>query len=188
MILINEYLDFSQFGRGEFTLASVVIFICYMSVLVVSILDTRTAISRDKRFAREQARKAIEEGKEKGSLDEVTKKFAPRLNSWGIRRTISKLSTYYAFMLAVGFLDMLFLVTDLWQIFHFPEVPWVSVASATAFIGNECLSLWENSPKNDTQNVEKSLRRFRQTATEFSRNEDLKVIRRLLEERGGSGI
>ena len=62
MYKILEVFDFSVFGKGEITLASVVVLICYVGVLFASILDTNSAIRRDKRFALDQARKAIEEG------------------------------------------------------------------------------------------------------------------------------
>ena len=76
-MIITEYFDFSVFGKGEITLASVVVLICYVGVLFASILDTNSAIRRDKRFARDQARKAIEEGTAHGTLDEVAKRFSP---------------------------------------------------------------------------------------------------------------
>lgn len=188
MYKILEVFDFSVFGKGEITLASVVVLICYVGVLFASILDTNSAIRRDKRFARDQARKAIEEGTAHGTLEEVAKRFSPRLNSWGIRTLLGKLLWYYVFLVVAGFADMLFLITDVWQLFHLPEVPWVSVVLALVFIATEGLSIWENSPKNDTQNVVKSLRRLRSAYSTLLDDEEMKKLRKELNDRGGSGF
>ena len=182
---IQGYLDFSQFNRGEFTLGAVVILLCYASILIVCAIDVRSAIRRDKRFAHELAIKAIEEGRETGELEDVVKKLSPKLNSWGIKRTIAKLGTYYNVLFAVGFLDILLLVTDVWGLVRVAEVPYASMVISLIFLGNEALSIWENSPKRDKDNVVKSLRRFRQTAKDLSAEisgEDVKELRQLLSE------
>lgn len=182
---IQSYLDFSSFSRGEFTLGAVVILLCYASILVVCAIDVRSAIRRDKRFAHELAVKAIEEGRETGELEDVVKKLSPKLNSWGIKRTIAKLGTYYNVLFAVGFLDILLLVTDVWGLVRVAEVPYASMVISLIFLGNEALSIWENSPKRDKDNVVKSLRRFRQTAKDLSAEisgEDVKELRQLLSE------
>ena len=182
---IHGYLDFSQFNKGEFTLGAVVILLCFVSILIVCAIDVRSAIRRDKRFAHELAVKAIEEGRESGTVDEVAKKLSPKLNSWGIKRTIAKLGTYYNVLFAVGFLDALLLVTDVWRLFRVSEVPYASMLITVIFIFNEALSIWENSPKRDQDNVVKSLRRFRQTAKDLSAEisgDDVKELRQLLSE------
>ena len=59
------------------------------------------------------------------------------------------------------------------------------MAISVVFIGNEALSIWENSPKRDKDNVVKSLRRFRQTAKDLSAEisgEDIKELRQLISE------
>ena len=181
----TSYLDFSSFSPGEFTLGAVVILLCYASILVVCAIDVRSAIRRDKRFAYELAVKAIEEGRETGELEDVVKKLSPKLNSWGIKRTIAKLGTYYNVLFAVGFLDILLMVTDVWGLVHVAEVPYASMVISLIFLGNEALSIWENSPKRDKDNVVKSLRRFRQTAKDLSAEisgEDVKELRQLLSE------
>lgn len=182
---IQGYLDFSVFNKGEFTLGAFVILLCFVSILIVCAVDVRSAIRRDKRFARELAVRAIEEGRETGSVDEVSKKLSPRLNSWGIKRTIAKLGTYYNVLFAVGFLDSLLMVTDVWGLFRVAEVPYASMLVSVIFIGNEALSIWENSPKRDKENVVKSLRRFRDTAKDLSQElsgEDVREIRQLLQQ------
>lgn len=182
---VQNYLDFSSFSRGEFTLGAVVIVLCYVSVFIVCMVDVRSAIRRDKRFAVELAMKAIKEGKESGSLDDVVKKLSPKLNSWGIRRTFAKLKEYYMLLFSVGFPDVLLLVTDVWGLMHIAEVPYLSMALSIAFIGNELFSIWENSPKRDKENVVKSLRQFRQMAKDLSQeisSDDIKELRQLLSE------
>lgn len=182
---IQGYFDFSLFNKGEFTLGAVVILLCYASILIVCAIDVRSAIRRDKRFAHELAVKAIEEGRETGELEDVVKKLSPKLNSWGIKRTIAKLGTYYNVLFAVGFLDILLLVTDVWGLVRVAEVPYASMVISLIFLGNEALSIWENSPKRDKDNVVKSLRRFRQTAKDLSAEisgEDVKELRQLLSE------
>ena len=181
----TSYLDFSSFSRGEFTLGAVVILLCYASILIVCAIDVRSAIRRDKRFAHELAIKAIEEGRETGELEDVVKKLSPKLNSWGIKRTIAKLGTYYNVLFAVGFLDILLMVTDVWGLVRVAEVPYASMVISLIFLGNEALSIWENSPKRDKDNVVKSLRRFRQTAKDLSSEisgDDVKELRQLLSE------
>lgn len=182
---VQNYLDFSSFSRGEFTLGAVVILLCYVSILIVCMVDVRSAIRRDKRFAVELAVKAIEEGRESGSLQDVIKKLSPKLNSWGLKRTIAKLGTYYNVLFAVGFLDVLLLLADMWSLIHIVEVPYASIVWSAICIGNEALSIWENSPKRDKDNVVKSLRRFRQTAKDLSQEisgDDIKELRQLLSE------
>ena len=183
--LVGDYLDFSGFSRWEFTLSAVAILLCYASILIVSALDVRSAIRRDKRFAHRMALMSLREGDEAGTLATLERKWSPELNSWGLKRTIRKLSVYYNILFAVGFVDMLLLVVDLWKLVGIVEVPYISVALALVFIGTEILSIWENSPKRDRDNIVKSLRRFRQTATELSRDlssEDVKQLRQLLDE------
>ncbi len=183
--IFNSYLDFSSFSRGEFTLGAVVILLCYASILVVCAIDVRSAIRRDKRFAHDLAVKAIEEGRETGELEDVVKKLSPKLNSWGVKRTIAKLGTYYNVLFAVGFLDILLMVTDVWGLVRVAEVPYASMVISLIFLGNEALSIWENSPKRDKDNVVKSLRRFRQTAKDLSAEisgDDVKELRQLLNE------
>ena len=185
---IHRYLDFSVFGRGELTLAGVVMLLCWIGVLVACAVDTRSAIKRDKRFARVQAEKAIEEGTATGDLDEVAKRFSPRINSWGLRTLLGKVGWYYAFLVIAGFGDILLLLVDLWALFHLPEVPYISGALALAFMAVEGLSVWENSPRNDTQNVIKSLRRLRGAYSSMMSDEEMKQLRKELNDIGGGGF
>lgn len=182
---IHGYFDFSSFNPGEFTLGAVVILLCFFFTAIVCAMDVRSAIRRDKRFAHELAVKAVEEGRETCSVEEVEKRLSPQLNSWGIKRTIAKLGTYYNILFPLVFLDVLLLITDVWRLVHFLEVPYASMAISVVFIGNEALSIWENSPKRDKDNVVKSLRRFRQTAKDLSAEisgEDIKELRQLISE------
>ena len=181
----TSYLDFSNFNPGEFTLGAVVVLLCFFFTAIVCAMDVRSAIRRDKRFAHDLAVKAVEEGRETCSVEEVEKRLSPKLNSWGIKRTIAKLGTYYNILFPLVFLDVLLLITDVWRLIHFLEVPYASMAISVVFIGNEALSIWENSPKRDKENVAKSLRRFRQTAKDLAAEisgEDVKELRQLISE------
>ena len=64
----------------------------------------------------------------------------------------------------------------------------MSVVLALVFIATEGLSIWENSPKNDTQNVVKSLRRLRSAYSTLLDDEEMKKLRKELNDRGGSGF
>nr|DAU72598.1 MAG TPA: holin [Caudoviricetes sp.] len=181
----TSYLDFSSFNPGEITLGAIIISMCFFFTAIVCAMDVRSAIRRDKRFAHDLAVKAIEEGRETCSVEEVEKRLSPKLNSWGIKRTIAKLGTYYNILFPLVFLDILLLITDVWRLIHFLEVPYASMAISVVFIGNEAMSIWENSPKRDKENVAKSLRRFRQTAKDLAAEisgEDVKELRQLLSE------
>lgn len=185
---IHRYLDFSVFGKGELTLAGVVMLLCWVGILVACIVDTRSAINRDKRFARVQAEKAIEEGTATGDLDEVAKRFSPRINSWGLGELFGKVGWYYGFLIIAAFADLILLFVDVWKLFHLPEVPYFSAGMAMVFIAREALSVWENSPKNDRYNVIKSLRRLKGACSYLMSDEEMKQLRKELNDIGGSGF
>ena len=89
---------------------------------------------------------------------------------------------YYFCVALAGIVDGILLMSDAWSYAHMHELPYVSMLVTLLIVHTEFMSIWENSPKNVTQSMEKSMRRFVKGANAI-RNKDVEEIREIFVER-----
>ena len=179
---IIDFFDPDAFSKTEITHAAVIGIFCYASVTIARFLDLASALMRDKRFDEKQARIIVSEGKLEGDPKKLAKKFGNGASSKGYASFILRLVMYYIFVALAGFVDGLFLMSDAWSYVHMHELPYVSVFVTLLIIHTEFTSIWENSPRNVTQSMEKSMRRFVKGANAI-RNKDVEEVREIFVER-----
>lgn len=180
---ITYFFDFDSFSKTEITHAAVIGIFCYTSILFVRILDFISAKLRDKRFDERQARHLVKEGKLDGDAKKLAKKFGTGVTSDGLYEFIRKLIAYYFWVACSGAIDCAFLLSDAWSYIHMHELPYVSLFVTLAILFTEFTSIWENSPRNTKQNVEKSMRRFYKGTRSIIRDKDIDGLREAFIER-----
>ncbi len=180
---ITSFLDPEAFSRTEITHAAVICVFCYVSILFVRILDFASAKLRDRRFDERQARHLIKEGKLDGDVKELAKKLGTGITSDGLYEFGRKLMSYYLWIACTGAIDCGLLLADVWSYFHIQELPYVSLFVSIMIMITEFTSIWENSPRNTKQNVEKSMRRFYKGTRSVIRDKDLDNLRDAFVER-----
>ena len=173
---IIDFFDPDAFSKTEITHAAVIGIFCYASVTIARFLDLASALMRDKRFDEKQARIIVSEGKLEGDPKKLAKKFGNGASSKGYASFVLRL------VALAGIVDGLLLMSDAWSYAHIHELPYVSMFVTLLIVHTEFTSIWENSPKNVTQSMEKSMRRFVKGANAI-RNKDVEEIREIFVER-----
>lgn len=179
---IIDFFDPNAFSKTEITHAAVIGIFCYASVTIARFLDLASALLRDKRFDEKQARIIVSEGKLEGDPKKLAKKFGSGASSKGYTSFIIRLVLYYMCVALAGIFDGLLLMSDAWSYAHINELPYISMFVTLLIVHTEFTSIWENSPKNVTQSMEKSMRRFVKGANAI-RNKDVEEIRDIFVER-----
>ena len=179
---IIDFFDPNAFSKTEMTHAAVIGIFCYVGVTLARLLDLASALMRDKRFDEKQARIIVSEGKLEGDPKKLAKKFGNGATSKGYTSFVFRLVLYYIFVAAAGVVDGIFLLFDAWTYIHMHELPYVTAFVTLLIVYTEFVSIWENSPKNVTQSMEKSMRRFVKGANAI-RNKDVEEVRELFVER-----
>lgn len=179
---IIDFFDPDAFSKTEITHAAVIGIFCYASVTIARFLDLASALMRDKRFDEKQARIIVSEGKLEGDPKKLAKKFGNGASSKGYASFVIRLALYYFCVALAGIVDGILLMSDAWSYAHLHELPYASMLVTLLIVHTEFTSIWENSPKNVTQSMEKSMRRFVKGANAI-RNKDVEEIREIFIER-----
>lgn len=177
-----DFFDPDAFSKTEITHAAVIGIFCYVSVTIARFLDLASALMRDKRFDEKQASIIVSEGKLEGDPKKLAKKFGNGASSKGYASFVIRLVLYYFCVALAGIVDGILLMSDAWSYAHMHELPYVSMLVTLLIVHTEFTSIWENSPKNVTQSMEKSMRRFVKGANAI-RNKDVEEIREIFVER-----